>query len=209
MRKGSAIFFDFDGTIVDSERIIGAFMKKTFAHFGVAYPSLNLGSRGLPEAIRAATPEATPPQQAEMIEYAKARSLETLSDIGLIEGAYETLALLTKDYRLAMVTSRGRSTTEMLLERHTLGKFFEIVVTRDEVSASKPDPEGILLALNSLRVPAGSAVYVGDAPADIQAAQAACVHSILISKGTEDYGADDRIEVIAQLPALLQRLKLR
>jgi phosphoglycolate phosphatase-like HAD superfamily hydrolase len=47
------------------------------------------------------------------------------------------------------------------------------VVVDDDVVKPKPDPEGILAALDALGVHAREAIYVGDSPGDMEAALAA------------------------------------
>lgn len=72
---------------------------------------------------------------------------------------------------LAIFTGRVRKELNYTLERCGVRKFFSRIVTAEDVTKPKPDPEG-LLAILSGRDPA-SAVYVGDNVDDALAAQAA------------------------------------
>ena len=55
---------------------------------------------------------------------------------------------------------------------------FASVITGDEIDRPKPDPQGLLLVAQQLRVEAATCVYIGDAPADIRAGKAAGMSTI-------------------------------
>ena len=74
---------------------------------------------------------------------------------------------------LAIVTGRPRLDAMRFLERFDLVDLFDSIVTVDDVSRGKPDPEPVRLALSRLDVT--SAWMVGDTPDDLVAARAAGV----------------------------------
>jgi beta-phosphoglucomutase len=55
-----------------------------------------------------------------------------------------------RGYKLAVVTGAIRSEVERVLQRAEIDRYFETLVTGDEISRSKPDPEGYLLAIDRL-----------------------------------------------------------
>ena len=59
-----------------------------------------------------------------------------------------------------------------------LVSFFDCIVAGDDVMKPKPDPEGILLVLNTLHVNANEAIFIGDSDADILAGKQADVRTI-------------------------------
>lgn len=73
----------------------------------------------------------------------------------------------------AMLTGKGRATTEITLAHLGLRGHFDTVVTGDEIARPKPHPEGLHLILAHAGCPAGEAVMIGDMPSDIRAAHAA------------------------------------
>ncbi len=77
--------------------------------------------------------------------------------------------------RLALFTGVEKKMMEYTLNPFKLSEFFEIRVTADDVLKSKPDPEGINLALSKLNAAARESMYVGDSPADIIAGKKAGV----------------------------------
>src|SRR5207248_4757601 len=85
--------------------------------------------------------------------------------------------------RLGLVTAKRRATVDLAFDRVALRHLFETVVCGDDTTRHKPDPDPILLALERLGARPEETVYVGDAPFDIRAAQAAGVHSVAVTWG--------------------------
>ncbi len=63
---------------------------------------------------------------------------------------------------------------------------FAVVIGIDDVQEPKPNPEGILRALEQLSIPPGQTLAIGDTVADIQAARAAGCWSCLATWGVPD-----------------------
>jgi len=77
--------------------------------------------------------------------------------------------------RLALVTGVEKIMMEYTLNPFNLSEFFETRVNADDVRNSKPDPEGINLALSRIKVNPRESMYVGDSPADVIAGKRAGV----------------------------------
>ena len=77
--------------------------------------------------------------------------------------------------RLALFTGVEKTMMEYTLNPFRLSEFFQVRITADDVQKSKPDPEGINLALSRIKADAKDSMYVGDSPADIVAGRRAGV----------------------------------
>ena len=83
------------------------------------------------------------------------------------------------------------------------------VVTCDDVTKTKPDPEGLLMLLDQLNVSSDEAVVLGDHAVDMQAAHAAGLHIIGISHGfgtvadLKEAGAIRIVDDLASLPRII------
>jgi len=77
--------------------------------------------------------------------------------------------------RLALFTGVEKVMMEYTLNPFKLSEFFKVCITADDVQKSKPDPEGINLALSRINADAKDSMYVGDSPADIVAGKRAGV----------------------------------
>lgn len=92
---------------------------------------------------------------------------------GVYDGVTDTLSTLrSRGIRNGIVTGKSRSSWEVTVAETGLGDF-DVVIADDDVANPKPDPEGLLTALDRLNVHAQHAIYVGDSPADMEAALAA------------------------------------
>src|SRR5260370_12358325 len=77
--------------------------------------------------------------------------------------------------QLALFTGVEKNMMEYTLNPFKLSEFFEVRITADDIQKSKPDPEGILLALSRIKADAKESMYVGDSPADMAAGRQAGV----------------------------------
>lgn len=84
------------------------------------------------------------------------------------------------------------------------------IVTCDDVTKTKPDPEGILKLVDELGVSKDEVVILGDHAVDMKAAHAAGVHSIGISHGfgtpaeLKEAGAIRIVDDLASLPKIIK-----
>jgi HAD superfamily hydrolase (TIGR01509 family) len=74
---------------------------------------------------------------------------------------------------LAVATSSVGASARPFLERHQLTKFFEVIVTGEEVERGKPAPDIYLCAANKLKIPPNECLVVEDALPGVAAAKAA------------------------------------
>ncbi len=132
----------------------GKTLEKSYQAF---YPSLN------EEAIKALCVKH---QEVEN---------ETYDFCTRFPGVKEALTELKQaGIKMAIVTSRSKRSTEMVLAVLQISEFFDAVVTRDDCPENlKPHPRPVLLALEKLHVPPDRAIMVGDSSGDIYSAQAA------------------------------------
>ncbi len=77
--------------------------------------------------------------------------------------------------RLALMTGVERAMMNFTLNPFGLQGRFEELITADDVRNSKPDPEGILLAMSRIKAEPRQTMYVGDSPADMIAGKRAGV----------------------------------
>ena len=104
--------------------------------------------------------------------------LKPASDMSLIPGVTEMLADLRTRYRLALITTRGRAAVEHFLRTTGLDGMFDLVITADDVRRLKPHPEPLLKAMQELDLTPEQCVMVGDTRMDIMAARAAGMRSV-------------------------------
>ena len=91
----------------------------------------------------------------------------------VIEGAAETLELLSKHYFMAVVTSAYREHFEAIHQRSGFLKYFEFVLANGDYKRSKPEPDPYLLALERSGFDASDCIVVEDSERGLRAAKAA------------------------------------
>ena len=118
----------------------------------------------------------------------------------------ETLDILSKQYKLAIVTSRNKQglTKRYFPFAHT-EKYFPVRVTREDVIHYKPHPEPLLLAAKRLRLKPSECVYIGDSHTDIDAGVSAGMQTILYG-GKKHKGASVHTRTFKNLPMIIARL---
>jgi len=108
-------------------------------------------------------------------------------------------------YRLGVVTS-GPEYQRLKLELTGLDKYFDIIVTREDVKAIKPEPKIFLHALERLGVEPGEALYVGDSLSqDVYGAKHVGMTAVWINRdGSDGYHmADYEIRTLHELRKIL------
>jgi HAD superfamily hydrolase (TIGR01509 family) len=97
------------------------------------------------------------------------------------------MSLADEGIRIGVATTGRRAWVEPLLSQLLDTEIVETIVTGDDVSQLKPDPQVYRLALERLDVPAENALAVEDSEAGLRAATAAGLATIVVST---DYTAD-------------------
>jgi HAD superfamily hydrolase (TIGR01549 family) len=102
----------------------------------------------------------------------------------LNEGCRELLGWLSEHgVRVALVTRNSRRSADVVMRKHALP--FQVLITRDDDCAYKPDPAPLVLACQRLSVSHADTWMVGDGRHDIQAGHAAQMRTVWISHGRE------------------------
>ena len=96
--------------------------------------------------------------------------------------------LKREGYRLAVCTNAVRESAELMLERAGLRQYFDFVISNEDVSRPKPDPEIYLAALERLGILPQQAIVIEDAPHGIEAARRSGANVLEVSGFSEvDY----------------------
>jgi len=200
-----AVLFDLDGVLVESreatERVWMAWARKN----GVGEEELRSAMHGVRsvEVVRTVRPELDAEAEAAGIEEAQAVDTEGLR---AIPGATAALSALRED-RVAVVTSATRRLAAARLAAAGIAPP-AVMVTAEEVTRGKPDPEGYLAAADRLGVDPAEALVVEDAPPGVEAGRAAgaAVVGVKSTHAAPELGAADVvIETLEELPGVLAR----
>ncbi|MBB6735372.1 pyrophosphatase PpaX [Cohnella zeiphila] len=170
------VLFDLDGTIIDTNELI----IESFLHalkdivpeaFGreqiIPYMGMTLvyqmqqfsGREQVEDLVRAYR------------EYNLRRHDEMVT---LFPGVAEAVsALKERGFRLGVVTTKMRDSTDRALRLLGIRSAMDVIVTLDDVEHPKPHPEPVLKAIAALGANPSATVMLGDSAADIQSAASA------------------------------------
>jgi len=95
-----------------------------------------------------------------------------------IDGITELLSFLkAKGFKIGLFTGRSMKLATIILDNLNINDYFDVILSGECTAKPKPDPEGINLALEKLKVYKNNSMYIGDFDVDIAASKAAGVIS--------------------------------
>jgi phosphoglycolate phosphatase len=190
----SAFLFDLDGTLVRTP-IDFAGMKRSVLEIAESFgldpeafrpfdilgiieqAELELERRGSSNGTIAGDADSSLRSRAE-VELTRFE-LEAASVAEELPGAQRTLKeLKDQGHKVAIVTRNCRTAVEVALQRVPLPH--DLLLTRNDVPRTKPDPEHLLEAARRLGLPAPHCAMIGDHPMDVQAGKAAGMFSVAV-----------------------------
>jgi phosphoglycolate phosphatase len=191
------VVFDFDGTLVDSRKLIVESNRIVFGEFGLSLPaqedSFALVGLSLESVLaRLAGPDA--PIERMVAAYRRVMP-QLRADRAFAEVPFDGAGALLRELfehkgvRLGIATSHVLHTLAPALRQYGWHDYFCTVQTADN-ALSKPHPGMLLKALGEANVEAADAVMVGDTTFDIEMACAAGIRGIAVSWG---YHRPDRL----------------
>lgn len=182
--RAGGLLLDLDGTLIDSSAVVRYAWQTWCAEQGVDFASIAHLIHGRPanETMALILPnrahELNDADNARMLAY------ETTHTEGVVAlpGAAELLDALARHAAPhAVVTACTRTLARTRLDAAGLTPP-ETLVTSDEVSAGKPDPEGYRTGAERLGLPATEGLVLEDAPAGVAAAHAAGMHCVGVGR---------------------------
>ncbi|MFH1613675.1 MAG: HAD family phosphatase [Planctomycetota bacterium] len=185
-----AALFDFDGVIVDSEPVHLKAFNMVLAAFDIEIPLQDYRSYYLGLTDYDCFDSATQRHGVTLDEIQLHKLIRQKCDIyaqmtgevlPVTHGIVDFLTMLkNSNVRIAICSGATRRDVEYTLELGQLGRFFETIVTVEDVKSGKPDPEGYLLALNRLNsadtervILPGDCVVIEDSQWGLRAAKSA------------------------------------
>lgn len=194
-----AVLFDLDGTLVESMSMWGDIDVDYLKKFHIPVPE------GLQKAIEGLSMYQTAVYFKE--NFAIEDSLENIMDewnrmaykkytteIPLKPGVRAFLDVLkSKNIPCGIATSNSRILTEAILKSHQVENYFSVMVTGDEMTNGKPDPEVYLEAARKLGVAPEHCLVFEDIPFGIMAGKRA---GMTVCAVEDDYSMNDMEEKI-------------
>jgi HAD superfamily hydrolase (TIGR01509 family) len=188
MLKVKGILIDLDGTIVNSREAYIEALKRTWK---------TLRLKSFNSAIALEIPRRLEQNQPinDLIGgvdverfldvYLRTYYSITGSKTKLLPNVPETLDVLSKKVRLALLTMRhvSRENIQKELEKLGIAKYFHCIVTALDTPLPKPSPKAIVTCAERLGVEIGECAVVGDSICDIRAGRNAGAKTVAVLSG--------------------------
>ena len=186
------VLFDYDGTIVDSAKMIVKGAIEAFRMCGLPDPDPNKVRENIGKPLATALDAYAPEGyevNPEMISnayrkwYAEQGRLG-LQDEPLFPGMFKLIndLKINKEFHIGVATNKSRIALNNGLKKHNLINIFDITLTMDEAKA-KPDPDMAIQAMSMLNIEKKSTIIVGDTINDIGLGVNAGINSIGVAWG--------------------------
>lgn len=210
-----AVLFDLDGTLADTAPDLAAALNQMRTLRGmepVSYeqlrPHASAGARGLLTAGFGISPDDAE-FESMRIEFLSNYENAICLHSALFNGISELIQLLNqRQIPWGIVTNKATRFTQPLIPLLGLQQA-ACIISGDTTPHAKPHPEPLFEAARQLRIAPHDCCYLGDDLRDIQAAQAAGMHSVAVTWGycgqtePQQWNADLLLHAPTELTQLL------
>jgi phosphoglycolate phosphatase/beta-phosphoglucomutase len=193
-----AIFFDFNGVIIDDETIqMKAYQEVLRSHQIDLTEEWYMSALGMDDRtfVKAMFERAKQPLTEPVLETVLSAKTdlhrEMIAELPLFPGVLTFLKATSREFSLGLVSMANKTEVGYVFERANLTPLFEVVVTAEDASACKPAPDCYLTGLQKLNekrqhernlpVLASECLAIEDSPPGIQSARAAGMRTLGIT----------------------------
>ena len=183
MTKVKAVLFDLDGVIFDTEHQYSVFWGEQCRLFHPDDPGLEQRIKGqtLNQIYQQILSGSLEPMRPVVTE--RLNAFEAAMTFDYVPGFMDFLGLLHKDgIKTAVVTSSNREKMKAVYKQHPdFTQLFDIILTSDDFTGSKPDPSCYLTAARQLNVTPDACIVFEDSFNGLRAGKAAKMRVVGLS----------------------------
>ena len=206
LQNPEAVFFDWDGTLVDTFPLLYNAYNHTRQTLGHKPWSVQEARKNIRLSGRDAFPVIFGEQagKASDIYYEYVRS-HHLDDLKTQEGANKLLEnIAARNIPIGVISNKKHDI--LLSEIESLGwhEFFATVIGAGKADKDKPDSAPVFLALEEINQKAGEHIwYIGDTSEDMHCAKISGVKAIFVANGFGTHGELESLQNILKIENLL------
>jgi len=185
--KQLGVIFDVDGVLVDSYQAHMISWQKTAAEIGQMMTEEQFAATfGQVSAriIRQLWGANISEQQVEQIDQRKEQMYRRIivEDMPTVPGVPGLLQNLSgAGAKMAIGSSGPPENVDVVLNALDIRRYFHVIVSRDDVTSGKPDPQVFLIAAEKLAIPTDRCVVIEDALHGIEAAHRAGMKVVAVA----------------------------
>jgi len=181
------VVFDFDGTLVDSMKMIYETLNDALGKRGL--PTIELGllgrmaGRPISDIIRVKVDVSESAVEAIEKDVFRAYVRFCITSCQLLPNVEKTLKILrSRRVKLGLLTTTPRKPLEIVANKLALTCYFDIMLAKED-ARNKPDPDGLERIIRTFGINKDECLYVGDSPIDVLTGKAAGVKTIAVTTG--------------------------
>lgn len=188
MKTIKACIFDLDGTVLNDEKEYALSFRTVLKELGVPSPDEfpHKAGVGMHENWKYLTEKYsinTTKSVEELVTETQDIFLKQLIDIKVKEGFTQFVDNLKRmGVATALATSNQKRVVDEILTKFDLEKYFDVVVTLDDVTKVKPDPEIFMKVAQQLQVEPNEAIVFEDSQVGIEAAKKIGMTIVAVTK---------------------------
>jgi beta-phosphoglucomutase len=204
MKMIQAIFFDFNGVIIDDERLQMAAYQEVLREYSIDLTEADyFGALGMDDTtfVRAAFARADKTLTDEVLSSVLAgkglRHRKLIEDeLPLFPGVVTFLKAASRSYQLGLVSMASLNEIDYALERERLRSLFAVLVSAEDVNVCKPAPDCYRIALEKLNqqrtakgqvsLSSRECLVVEDSPPGIEAGKLACMRTLAVTNTVDE-----------------------
>jgi HAD superfamily hydrolase (TIGR01549 family) len=141
---------------------------------------------------------------AKQIGSRKEQVFKQIQNAKGIDGAKELLEDLTsncgKSCIKAVVSGAAREEVDAILDKNIGTKYFDFIITGDDIEKGKPNPAPFFIALNKMNLPTSQVIVVENSPLGVEAANKTGLECIITLNNTPLDIHNDFKEVMSSDP---------
>ena len=214
--KYKLCLFDFDYTLADTTKPIVECFKHTFKTMNLDGFDRERVIKTIGLTLDDAFPELTgikdKEKVKELIAIYRVKSEEiTIQNTVLFEDTMETLKTLKDNgVKIGIVSSRMGARIDKILEHLNCRRYIDHIIGYENVLTHKPNPEGLMKALDYFKCNKEEVLYVGDSYIDAKAAENGQIDFVGVTTGTtsqKDFEEYNNIKIVNNLSSILDVIK--
>ncbi len=172
MGKKLAIF-DLDGTLFNTDEVNYCAYSEAVKPFGASLERDFFVSKCNGRHYKLFVPMILgSDEHLEEVHEAKKRFYkEFLNKARMNTHLFDMIRLIKNEYRIAIVTTASRKNVEDILSCFNVKDLFEDIITQEDITKPKPDPEGFLMAMKRANAKPEETLIFEDSEVGIEAAR--------------------------------------
>jgi beta-phosphoglucomutase len=185
-----AVIFDWDGTLADTRQVIVASFQKALNEVHCEIDDefierrIGIGSaETFREILRSAKIRFDEALIMSLVENKIQTEIEMSNKVKLFDGSLALLESLHGKVKLGLASMNNRNVIDHMLNAMNIQRYFDAVLTTEDISNSKPNPEIFLKCALKLRSSPDKCVVIEDSIFGVKAAKAARMGCVAVLTG--------------------------